>query len=94
MATDTYLTTYPAGAELTGTLMWYKVNHRFIATTKVKGEPEQTAESVVIPYPYPDTTPPASPLKSLQASQHTLNCTSTPTYGEVEATFDNVIVNQ
>lgn len=93
-ATDTFLTTYPVGTKLTATLKWDEANHQFIGTTKVKGEQDQTAQRVVIPYPNPDTTPPASPVKSLQASQHTLNCTSAPTYGQVEATFDNVIVNQ
>jgi hypothetical protein len=93
-ATDTFLATYPVGTELTATLKWDKTNHQFIASTKVKDEPDQTAERVAIPYPYPDTTLPASPVKSLLASQHTLNCTSAPTYGQVEATFDNVIVNQ
>ncbi len=93
-ATDTFLATYPVGTELTATLKWDKANHQFIATTKVKGQPDQTAERIVIPYPYPDTTPPASPVKTLLASQHTLNCTSAPTYGQVEATFENVIVNR
>jgi hypothetical protein len=92
-ATDTPLTTYPVGKELTAILNWDKDNHQFIATTQVKGEPE-TAERVVIPYPFPDTTPPANPVKSLQAAQHTLNCTNAPTYGQVEATFDNVIINR
>ncbi|HEY1897705.1 MAG TPA: hypothetical protein VGG62_15600 [Terracidiphilus sp.] len=34
------------------------------------------------------------PVRTLAASQHPLNCTSAPTYGQVEATFDNAIVNR
>jgi hypothetical protein len=93
-ATDTPFATYPAGTEIAATLKWDKRHHQFIATTKVKGQPDETAERVEIPYPYPDTTPPATPLKSLQAAQNTLNCTTVPTYGEVEATFGDVKVSR
>jgi hypothetical protein len=87
------LADYPIGTQLTGMLKWDRVNHRFIGRTKVKGH-EGPGEQVVIQYSEPDVMPPATPLKALQASQHTLNCTSAKTNGQVEATFDNVIVNR
>jgi hypothetical protein len=90
-ATDVGFATYPVGTPLVATLTWDKANHQFIGKTKILDESE-LVQQVQIPYSVPDTMPPASPLKSLQASQHTLNCTSASTYGEVEATYDNVYV--
>jgi hypothetical protein len=74
-------------------LKWDKANHQFIGRTKIKGQ-EGPGDEVVIPYSESDVTPPATPLKTLLASQHTLNCTSAKTNGQVEATFDNVIINR
>jgi hypothetical protein len=93
LGTDVPFASYPIGTEVTATLKWDKANHQFIATTKAKGENGKGSQ-LVLPYSFPDTALPANPLKSLQASQHTLNCTSAKTYGQVEATFDNVIINQ
>jgi hypothetical protein len=92
-ATNVPLADYPIGTQLTGTLKWDKANHRFIGRTRVKGQ-EGPGEEILIPYSEPDVTSPANPLKALQASQHTLNCTSAKTNGQVEATFDNVIINR
>jgi hypothetical protein len=92
-ATNVPLATYPVGSQLTGTLKWDKANHRFIGTTEIQGE-EGPGTEVEIPYSESDVAPPANPLKALQASQHTLNCTSAKTNGQVEATFDRVIITR
>ena len=92
-ATDVPFASYPVGTELTSTLIWDKANHRFIGKTKVKDDGGQGAQ-VEIPYVLPDTAPPATPLKTILASQHTLNCTSAKTNGQVEATVGNVIISR
>ena len=91
--TDVGFASYPVGTPLTAAIKWDKANHQFIGQTKILGEPG-AGDQVQIPYTMPDTAAPASPLKSLQASQHTLNCTSAKTYGQVEATYDHVIINR
>jgi hypothetical protein len=92
-AANVPLADYPVGTQLRGTLTWDKANHRFIGRTAVKGQ-EGLGDEILIPYSEPDVTSPATPLKALQASQHTLNCTSAKTNGQVEATFDNVLINR
>jgi hypothetical protein len=84
---------YPIGAPLTATFAWDKANHQFIALVKVKGEPGQ-GKMVAVPYSVSDTTPPASPYKQLSAQAYSLNCTSAKTFAQVEAFYDNVIINQ
>jgi hypothetical protein len=95
-ATDVPFATYPIGTPLVATLTWDKANHQFIGETRIRDDESRSnsVKQVQIPYSVSDTTSPASPLKSLQASQHTLNCTSASTYGQVEATYDNVVVNR
>jgi hypothetical protein len=92
-ATDVPFASYPVGTELTSTLIWDKANHRFIGKTKVEDEEGQGAQ-VEIPYYLPDTAPPANPEKRILASQHTLNCTSAKTNGQVEARVGNVIISR
>ncbi len=84
---------YPLGTELTAALTWDRANHQFVAKTRVKDD-EGPWVQVEIPYSVSDTTPPANPMKALQTSLETLNCTSAKTFGQVESTFDNVIVNR
>jgi hypothetical protein len=82
---------YPIGTPLTGTIKWDKANGQFIASVKAKGEMDS---SVVMPYSLPVSAPPANGTKTLDAGVHTLNCTSAQTVGTVDATYDNVIINQ
>jgi hypothetical protein len=84
---------YPLGTELTATLTWDRANHQFVAKTRATDDEGPWAQ-VEIPYSVSDTTPPANPMKALQTSLETLNCTSAKTFGQVESTFDNVIVNR
>ena len=45
-------------------------------------------------YVVADSTPPASPSKGLSVLTYASNCTVQMTTSEVEANFDNVIINQ
>lgn len=90
---DFGIASYPLGTPLTATLNWDKANHQFVATVKVKGAPG-IGTVVAVPYLVSDTAPPAFAMKNLNAEAHTLNCTSGKTTGQVEATFDNVMINR
>jgi len=83
---------YPIGTPLTATFAWDKANHQFIAVVAVKGQPGR-GTTVAAPYFVSDTTPPASPRKTLDASAASLNCTSAKTFAQVEAFYDNVAIN-
>jgi hypothetical protein len=84
---------YPIGTPLTATFKWDKSDHRFIGTVKIKGQPGAATE-VLVPYWMSDTTPAAYPDKRLVAVTFSPNCTSGQTSAQVEATFDNVIINR
>ena len=88
-----FVDNYPIGTPLTGTIAWDKANHQFICVVKVRGDPGP-GKQVVVPYPVSDTTPPASPQKTLAIQAGSLNCTSAKTFAQVEAFYDNVIINQ
>jgi hypothetical protein len=88
----TNVDSYPIGTPLTATFAWDKANHQFIAVVKVKCEPGPGKE-VLVPYSFSDTTPPAYPVKNLNAAASSLNCTSANTFAQVEAFFDNVLIN-
>jgi hypothetical protein len=87
------LAQYPIGTPLTGTFKWDKANHQFVARVKVKGQPGSGTE-VVLPYWMSDTTPPAYPDRRLVGVAFSVNCTSGKTNAQVEARFDNVIINR
>jgi hypothetical protein len=84
--------TYPVGTPLIVTNIWDKTNHRFISVVKVKDESGST-KRVVNPYSVSDTTPAVNPARGLSILAYSLNCTSTQTFAQTEAFFDNVIVN-
>ena len=86
-----HLTDFPMGTPVTTTIRWDQLNHRFIALLKVKNGLYLVGTSS---YAVPDSTPPASPSKSLSAATYAPNCTVQITTSEVEANFDNVIINQ
>jgi len=86
-----HLTDFPMGTPVTTTIRWDQPNHRFIALLKVKNGLYLMGTSS---YAVPDSTPPASPSKSLSAATYAPNCTVQITTSEVEANFDNVIINQ
>jgi hypothetical protein len=52
-----------------------------------------TGGTAVMPYPVHEAAPPATSNKKLDATLFTLNCTSAQTFGNVEATFDNIMTN-
>ena len=83
---------YPLGTPFTATNTWDKPNHRFITFLQVKGDPD-SRRRVVVPYFVPDSDSPAYPYKQFDSMAYSLNCTSTQTSAEIEAFFDNVIVN-
>ena len=88
----TDIDSYPIGTPLTGTLAWDKANHQFIAVVKARGEPGPGKE-VMLPYSISDTTPAVSPRRTIDAVVWSSNCTSTQTYAQVEAFYDNVLIN-
>ena len=79
------------GIPVTTTNRWDQPNHRFIALLKVKNGLYFVGTSS---YAVADSTPPANPSKSLSAATYAPNCTVQMTTSEVEANFDNVIINQ
>jgi hypothetical protein len=88
-----YIGQYPIGTPLTVLNVWDKVNHRFISVVRVTGD--NHAKTVVVPYGnVSDTTPPASSDgKFFHAWSYSANCTAVQTSSQVEAFFDNVMVN-
>lgn len=89
----TEVDSYPVKTPLTLTFAWDKANHQFVATVEVKGEPG-SRKVVTAPYSVSDAAQPVSPMKSLDAGVETSNCTSAKTFGQVEAFYDNVRINQ
>jgi len=85
---------YPIGTALTVLNIWDKVNHRFISVVRVVGD-DGPGKTVIVPYGnVSDTTPPASADgKFLHAWSYSLNCAAVQTFSQVEAFFDNVMIN-
>ena len=86
-----HLTNIPMGTSVTTTIRWDQQNHRFIAILKT---PDGLLVSGTSTYAIADTTPPANPSKSLSAFTYAPNCTVRRTTSEVEANFDNVIIDK
>jgi len=84
---------YPVGTPLRLYNAWDKANHQFISIVKVIGEESDSVKRVVVPYTVSDTTLPAYAEKQLTAFVYSQNCTSAQTFAQVEAFFDNVMVN-
>lgn len=93
LAISTDMGSYPIGTTLIATLTWDKANHQFTSAVKVKDDPSK-GRSVVVPYSVPDPLPPTWPGKALSAWVYSANCTSAQTFAQVEAFYDNVMVNQ
>jgi hypothetical protein len=86
-----HLTYFPMGTPVTTTMRWDQPNHQFIAILKTpNGLPVWGTSR----YAIADRTPPANPSKSLSAFTYAPNCTVQMTTSEVEANFDNVIINK
>jgi len=92
LGVSTDMGSYPIGTTFTATIAWDKPNHQFISAVKVGEDPGQTVR-VAVPYYVSDTNQAAYTQRSLNAALHTANCTSAQTFGQVEAFYDNVIVN-
>jgi len=86
-----FIASYPVGTSLRGSIRWDKENRQFVASVTAA---DGTGGTAVMPYTVLETAPPVTANKKLDATLFTLNCTSTQTFGEVEATFDNVMINQ
>ena len=83
---------YPVGTPLRLHNAWDKANHQFISVVEVIGEPGQ-GNSVTVPYALSDTTLPAYANKQFTTFVYSQNCTSAQTFAQVEAFFDNVMIN-
>jgi hypothetical protein len=59
---------------------------------KVKDDPAVGMDAVV-PYSVPDTKPPSWNSRWLEAPLVAANCTSGQTFAQVEAFYDNVMIN-
>lgn len=92
-ATPTFLGFQDLGPITKGTsvrlrVRWDPANDRFIF--RRGSNPE-----VFLPYTVPDTTPPGASEKGLVAGSFFPNCTAVPRpVGFIDATFDNVFVNE
>ena len=89
---STEIGNYPIGTPLRLSNTWDKANHQFISVVQVIGEPGP-GKRVVVPYTVSDTTLPAYAYKQLLTYVYSQNCTSAQTFAQVEAFFDNVMVN-
>jgi len=78
------------GQPIVAKLKWDQPNHQFIASTTTANGSIQA----VMPYPTADTMPPAAPSKFLGARAFVPNCTDQTTTGDIEAYFDDVVVNE
>ncbi len=83
---------YPLGKTLTATVAWDKANHQFIFAVNVTGDPSHAARAVA-PYYVSDIAPPVNPVRWLDAGVYSPNCTSSQTSSQVEAFYDNVMIN-
>jgi hypothetical protein len=72
-------------------LKWDKNNHRFLAYLTHLATSATVA--VVVPYTLSDTVPAVFPGKALSVSAFPENCTGVPTYADIEAEFNRVLVN-
>jgi hypothetical protein len=86
-----HLTNIPMGTPVTTTIRWDQTNHQFIAILKA---PDGISLVGISSYAIADSTPAANPSKSLSAATYAPNFTVRTTTSNVEANFDNVIVNQ
>jgi len=86
------LGTTNVGDRVIAQLEWDQANHRFVASWTKVGSGSVTKASM--PYTMPDTTPPAYPFKLLGVRTFSPNCIDTRTFADMEATFDNVMINQ
>lgn len=78
------------GEPIVAKLKWDKPNHQFIASTTT----DNGSIEAVMAYPTADTMPPAAPSKFLGARAFVPNCTDKTTTGDMEAYFDDVVVNE
>lgn len=92
LGVGTPIGSYPIGTPLTVTNSWDKANHQFISVVQVTGD-SGTAKKVVVPYSVSDLNLPVYPNKGFGTGAYGANCTSAQTFAEVEAFFDNVMIN-
>jgi hypothetical protein len=85
----THMGNYPKGTPIFATVSWDQSNHQFIFTVRPDGG---AVNQVAVPYNLPDSLPPASPWKQLEAAADPPNCSSIPAFSNIEVLFDNVIV--
>lgn len=72
-------------------LKWDKSNHQFLAS--LYRPAYNTTAQIALPYPSSDSAPAAFPEKALGVRAFPQNCTGEPTYVDIEAAFDRVLVN-
>jgi hypothetical protein len=92
---NTLIGYYPLGTPLTVTNTWDQANHRFISVVRVKGD-SGPGKRVVVPYSSlytSDTMLPYYPYKQFTTMVFSQNCTSVRTFAQVEAFYDNVMIN-
>ena len=77
------------GQVLTETVQWNQPNHQFVFHA-VGPNLNSTA---IVDYAVSDTMPPAAPVKLLGARAFAPNCTTTRGRAQIEAFFDNVLIN-
>jgi hypothetical protein len=81
----------PMGTPVTTTILWDQPNHQFVAILR---DPYGLFFQGSSGYLIPDSAPAANPSKSFCAATYAPNCTVQMTTSNVEATFDNVRINQ
>jgi len=92
LGVGTLIGNYPIGTPLRLSNTWNKANHQFISVVQVIGE-SGPGRRVVVPYTVSDTMPPAYAEKQLTTFVYSQNCNAVQTFAQVEAFFDNVLVN-
>lgn len=79
------------GDQVTLELAWDQPNHQFLVSMDYPARHITHHQSM--PYTISDTTPPANPFKSLEATAAPANCTSGKSVADMDVSFDNVLTN-
>jgi len=82
----------PVGTPVRATLRWLPSSHKFTAGFENLITHQHFAADV--PYSMPDTTPPTGYWDGLYVQVFPANCIGQQTSSQMEATFDNVIINR
>lgn len=82
----------PVGTPIRATLRWSQSNHKF--TLVFRNLQTQEVFSADIPYSMSDTTPPTGRWNVLDLQVFPVNCLGQPMSSQMDATFDNVVINR